>query len=909
MKSFIIILFISGITISLQSQKIFAQSESVHQGQTFSDSLIHTKVGKEVFENSPHIDVAKALYGKAAGLNVYQGNGESTTNYSSLSLHGHAPLIVIDGFIRDLNHITPSEIESLVVLKDATSAALYGVRGANGVVLINTKRGRNQKLKITANYQMGVNTQFRSPQFADAYTYANKINEALELDGLTTKYNNIALNAFKNNQYPYIYPNINWWDEIYSKTAFNHRFNMTFNGGNQRFRYYTVIDYMHDEGLIKNLSTDTRYNSKFTDMRLSLRGNIDAKISPTTNFKVGIVGKIAEDNRPNYSENLYTTLYKTPSAAFPIRQEDGIYGGSSIYGENNPYAMVASTGNHRNTYASMLADATLAQKLDIITKGLSGELAVSFDDFGKMFDKSIKTYRYEELIPSFENGSLSTTPHIYGKDSETLDHSQGLMSIYLRFMFQGRLKYHLNLCKHEVDLAAIYDQQSYTASGRNKSTKRQSGIFNATYNYDNRYFLQGVINYSGTSFLPKGKQFHTYPAISASWEIGNENFMKELPFEKMQIYGSYGLSGWDGNLSHELYLQNYVTGNSYYFTNNVAKFGGMVEGTLPVENLTVEKSEKSTVGINISLLKQRLGLNIETFYEKRSDILVTSSSTSGIIGVEVGKLNAGIQKYKGFDASLTWNDKIRYFQYGVTANVSYVNSKIIEDNQAFQEYDYLYHKGNRVGQFYGLEVIGFFHDQIDINNSPKQTFSTVRPGDIKYKDQNGDNIIDEKDRVRMFGSSIPRCYFGINLSASYKKFELYADFQGLTGKTISLLDSPLYQPLVNNGNISTQIVKNEVPWTPQNASEATLPRLTTLDNKNNYQQNSLWLRDGSFLKLRNLTIAYTFKKSQTRFADIKVYLQGTNLFSLDNIGFTDPEQLTANYPSLRTYWMGIKLNF
>lgn len=161
----------------------------------------------------------------------------------------------------------------------------------------------------------------------------------------------------------------------------------------------------------------------------------------------------------------------------------------------------------------------------------------------------------------------------------------------------------------------------------------------------------------------------------------------------------------------------------------------------------------------------------------------------------------------------------------------------------------------------------------------------------------------------MFGSSIPRCYFGINLSASYKKFELYADFQGLTGKTISLLDSPLYQPLVNNGNISTQIVKNEVPWTPQNASEATLPRLTTLDNKNNYQQNSLWLRDGSFLKLRNLTIAYTFKKSQTRFADIKVYLQGTNLFSLDNIGFTDPEQLTANYPSLRTYWMGIKLNF
>ena len=326
--------------------------------------------------------------------------------------------------------------------------------------------------------------------------------------------------------------------------------------------------------------------------------------------------------------------------------------------------------------------------------------------------------------------------------------------------------------------------------------------------------------------------------------------------------------------------------------------------------LVAEKSEKATFGFDIAAFDNRLNASVEGFYEKRSDVLVSgANSTSGIIGITVGQVNEGIYKYKGLDASLSWNDKIGDFHYGIGASMSYLNSKIVNENQAYQEYDYLYTKGNRIGQMYGLEAIGFFNSQQEINNSPQQTFSNVVPGDVKYKDQNGDNRIDEKDVVKMFGSSVPRFYFGFNLNFSYKRFELSADFQGMTGITVSLLNSPLYSPLVNNGNISNTFLNEEISWTPENKAKATMPRLTTQENLNNYRASSLWYRDGSFLKLRNLLVAYTFPKSQTRFADLKVFVQGTNLFSLDNIHFADPEQLGIAYPSTRSYWAGIKLNF
>ena len=868
-------------------------------------------VNASAFEKSPHIDISKALYGKVAGLNVYQGAGSSADNVSSLSIHGHAPLVLIDGFPRDITDISSMEIESCYVLKDAAAAALYGMRGANGVILITTKRGTSNGLKVKVDYNFGVNTQFRSPDFADAYTYANTLNTALSGDGLSARYNIRELEAFRTGIYPYDYPNVDWWEETLNKTGFTHNLKMAFSGGGEKFRFYTVVDYYRDRSMLKKNTEDTRYDTTPTDTRLTVRTNLD--VTKSTYLKLGIAGKLKELRGTRYGRNaIFNDIYGIPSAAFPIRHENGIFGGSSVYGDKNPIALLKHYGHIRNVYGSLLADLSVRQKLDMLTKGLAVEAAISFDNIGGMYETSSKSYRYMNSGASIsDDGTLITTPTIWGTDSETLGHSQPFENLLFRSNFQAKADYSRTFDKHRVGGALIYDMQSVNRNGRNNSQKNLSVLMNATYTYDDRYTLNAVFNRSGSAYLPDGDKFANYPAISAAWIVSNEAFMEKItPINIFKIRASYGLSGWDGNLSHELWRQSYGYAAGYNFGENAGSVSGGSEGNLPVVGLVAEKSQKATFGFDLSALNNRLNATVEGFYEKRSDILVSgANSTSGIIGVTVGQVNEGIYKYRGFDASLNWNDKAGDFHYSIGATMSYLNSEVVNVNQAYQEYDYLYTKGNRVGQMYGLEAIGFFNSQQEINNSPQQTFSGIAPGDVKYKDQNGDNRIDEKDVVKMFGSSLPRFYFGFNLNFSYKRFELSADFQGMTGVTVSLLDSPLYRPLVDNGNISNTFLNEEVYWTPENKAKATMPRLTTQENQNNYRASSLWYRDGSFLKLRNLLVAYTFPKSQTRFADLQVFVQGTNLFSLDNIHFADPEQLGIAYPSARSYWAGVKLNF
>ncbi|MDD3309540.1 MAG: SusC/RagA family TonB-linked outer membrane protein [Dysgonamonadaceae bacterium] len=871
-------------------------------------------VNESALDKSPYIDISKALYGKIAGLNVYHGSGSSVDNISRLTIHGKNPLVLIDGFPRSISDITSTEIESIYVLKDAAASALYGMRGANGVVLISTKRGANDRLKVKMDYNFGVNTQFRSPEFADSYTYAQSLNTALQGDRLALRYNQQELDAFQTNIYPFAYPNVNWWDQTMNNTGYSHNLKMSFNGGNERFRYFTVIDYFRDRSMLKKNTQDLRFDTEPTDTRASLRTNIDVDITDKTFLKTGIVGKLNEINGTRYGRNnIFTPIYNTPSAAFPIRHENGIYGGNSVYGANNPVALLKDYGHTRNMYGTLLADMSLRQELDVITQGLGAEVLYSFDNIGGIRENSIKEYRYLDANARLaEDGTLVTTPKIYGKDSETLGHSQPFESLMVSSDFQAKMDYNRTFDKHNIAGALIYQMQSVTQQGRNNSRKNQSFIANATYIYDQRYILNGVFSRSGSSYLPDGDKYANYPAISAAWLISNESFMKNnTSVDMLKLRSSYGFSGWDGNLSHELWRQAYGgSGTSYNFGVNASEVWGGSEGDLPVVGLVAEKSEKFTLGVDLKAFNTRLDASVEGFYEKRSDMLVSgSNSTSGIIGIGIGRTNEGVHKFRGFDVSLSWNDKIGDFGYVLSSNMSYINSEVINENQAYQEYDYLYTLGNRVGQRYGLEAIGFFYSQQEINNSPQQTFSQVSPGDVKYKDQNGDNIIDEKDVVRMFGSNIPRFYFGFNINLEYKRFELNADFQGLTGMTISLLDSPLYKPLVGNGNISETFLSNETYWTPSNKENVTMPRLTTMENLNNYRPSSLWYRDGSFLKLRNLLLSYTFPKSQVGFADMKLFVQGTNLFSLDNIHFADPEQLGIAYPATRSYWAGIKFNF
>ena len=900
------------VATAASAQETESPLDSVQLGNLFQFRANGTlSAGDGLFEKSPEVDIANALYGQFSGLLLKNSSSVYDSNRSrlklSLRLHGHSPLILVDGFPRELDDLEGVEIDKVEVLKDAAAAALYGVKGGNGVVSITTKRGKDAPLQVTANYQYGFQTPWRAPEFADAYTYGFLVNEARTLDGLPAKYNDAELLALYSGQYPYAYPNVNWWNEVYRDHGDNHQAQFTFTGGNRNFRYFAAVEYLKEDFMYKKATADDRYNANHYDNRLGIRANVDVNVTPTTVMKINVKARLAEFNQGYYSGRIESTLYTLPAAAFPVKQADGVYGGTSLYGAVNPVAVMQENGQRQWSQTKVLADMLLRQDLGMFVPGLSADANVAFDYIGLLYERASKDWQYSELVSSVaaqgDLGYILSEQKYYGVSSKTVDYDHYFYDLNMKMELQARLNWQRDFDAHHVEAHAAYRQRSWILSGQNNSSKTQELLGTVSYNWKKRIFADAVINYSGSAYMPKGKRFHWYPALNVAAIV--------LPGDPyLKVYGSIGRSGSDGDLEHELWRQNYVSGNSYYFGSaGGTGFSGRTEGPMAAVTLAPELSNKATAGIDLGLFDKRLTFNVEGFLEDRQNILIDPSNISGVIGVSVSQQSIGEEKFKGFDLSVDWKDRLGDFDYGLYANGGWLFSKVVDDGQAYQMYDYLYRKGNPVGQRYGLEVIGIFQNQVEINNSPQQTFGEVRPGDLKYRDQNGDGIIDKQDRVKMFGSSTPLLEFGFGLHAGYKGLKVYADFQGVTGVTIDLLDSPLYQPLVSNSTISQTFLNREVTWAPGREQYATMPRLTTQENPNNYQANSLWYRDGSFIKLRNAGISYTIPKKALRLCDATVYVMGTNLFSLDNIHFADPEQLGAYYPSLRTYWAGIKFNF
>ena len=900
----------AGLAASAQEVEQLSQMDSIVIANPFRIQADgNMTVDATLTDRSPEIDVGKALYGQFSGLLVKQGSGRSEDNEVSLRLRGHRPLVLVDGYPRDLSDVTNLEIESITVLKDAVSAAIYGVRGANGAILITTRRGKITPLQVSAKYQTGIATMFRAPDFADAYTYGVKVNEALRMDGLEPRYSDLELEAFRTGSNPYAYPDVNWWDQIYRDYGDNHRMQLTFTGGSRNFRYFTAVDYYKDNAIYVNPTSDNRYNAHTYDNRLGIRANVDVNLTETTSMKVGVMARLSEFNRPYWEnisgDSIEETLYTTPAAAFPIKTESGIYGGSDVYGANNPVALHQESGNHLYSQTKVLADMVLRQDLDSVVKGLYLDANVAFDFFGKMTEVSKKTYRYAVLNSTMDDaGVVTTTESIYGVDSKTMGYDNYFNTLSMRFDMQMRANWERSFGEHHVDVHAGYRQRSYVQNSRNKSTKTQEILGTASWNWKNTVFADVAMNYSGTAYLPKGQRFNLYPAVNVAAIVMREPYVK--------VFGSAGLSGYDLDMAHELALHTYGDDNAkyYYFTDKTTGYYGYAEGDLPALTLMPEQAERYSLGVDTRLFGNRLAINAEAFYEDRTGILIDPENISEVIGIGLKSQSLGENTYKGIDLATSWNDKIGDIKYGVYANAGWLFTKVVNNGEAYQEDKYLYRTGYPVNQCYGLEVIGIFQNQYEINNSPRQTFGDVRPGDLKYRDQNGDGVINDKDVVRMFGSTDPLLQFGFGLNMSWKSLSCWADFQGQTGVTVNLLNSPLYQPVSGDNTISNTFLDREVTWTPETAATATMPRLTTGNGKNNYRKNSLWYRDGSFIKLRSLGVSYTLPRKLTRnICDTTLSLSATNLFCCDNIGFADPEQLYVDYPSTRVFWGSIKFNF
>lgn len=899
-----------------------------NRGVTYTDTKgtqAISIVSSEVVGNNSMRDLSNALYGLIPGLMVTQNTG--WTDGATLkvrgggSLNGTEPLVVVDGIPRDMKYLNIADVETVSVLKDGAATALWGTRGANGVIMVTTKRGQYSERDIDINYTYGIGLPINQPEFVDGYTYARLKNEALQYDGLPLQYDKNALAAFRMNSNPDLYPNVDWQDEALRNHSVNNQLNITFRGGGNKMRYYSTINYKNDYGILDNSLTESeRYNSQMKKFDLNARINLDVDITPYTRASLSMFGLLNEENRPNVSEDdLFSSLYNIPSSAFPVHTSTGMWGGDYMF-KKNPIAQIADAGYNRNDRRMLQADLRIFQDLSMFVKGLKAEIGVAYDNDAVYKEIGAKEYAYEICTPVFspETGLYETRREIFNNEGGALSvDNKGLVSQFIRFVLDAKVGYDRTWELHGVNGTLQYRQESYMPMGRNNTRKRQSYIFTGGYNYDNRYMMDVVVNHSGTSVLSDGDKFRTYPAVSVGWVLSNEEFMKNSFFDLLKLRASWGRSGND-NIDYDL-DERYWEGIDGFPVGNPPKnpaYGGLHPGNLPIDDLTIELADKYNVGLDVMLLNRRLSLEADAFYDKRKDILITSDNLfSSVIGTGIPQKNVGRMNSKGIDLGAKWQDNIlKDFKYYVGGTFSYLKTEIEENGEGFQPYDYLYKKGDAYGQCYGLEAIGYFRDEKDISESPKQMFSEVRPGDIKYKDQNNDKIIDQNDVVKIgYSTNVPRFYYGINLGFEYKGFGIDAYFQGL-GKLSKVLNvQSVYWPMRNgNSNVSTWYLEDKIRWREGTEDIANVPRLTTLDNANNFRTSTQWLEDGSYFKLRNLNVYYNLPQrwvKAMRMEKCQVYVRGNNLFSLDHIKYMNCEDLSVNYPDMLSLFFGVNINF
>ena len=818
-------------------------------------------------------------------------------------------LIIVDGFPRDWQYLAKEEIESISVLKDAAATALWGA-SANGVIVVTTKRGSYNAKKISVDYKQGIGLPINLPRMANASQYAKAVNEALYYDGLPARYGAADLAAFASGTGdPDLYPNVDWMKEGLGDYTKNNQLNMTFTGGGDRVRYFSVINYKNDFGILdpKYTEYDGRFTTQEKNYSLNFRTNLDIDVTKTTLVKLTMLGMLRENKGPSASDAaIYSNLVGIPSAAFPVFTESGHWGSNNI-NKTNPLANIASVGYSKSNMRMLQSDMRIIQDLSMVVTGLSAEVAVAYDNNATYAESQTKSYAYEVNTPVIDpvTGAITKSSSVLGNES-SLTPSSSLSSQYMRSGAEAKILYNRSVHGNMLNVSVLYKQESLVPAGRNTTRKSQYLIGTVGYDFKDRYMVDVVVNHYGTSVLSKGDQFRTYPAVSAGWLISNESFFTSKAFDLFKLRASWGQTGLTP-FGYELDKQYWIGGSSYYFKDGNVTYSGTSEGPLAMEKLKPQTGEKSNLGLDLKLFK-KLSFTSDVFYEKLSNYFVGSSAVvSSAIGIPLPYVTAGVNDYKGYELSTTWNENTRPFKYYVQGNFSFVKSNVIKNNEGYLPYDYLSRQGKPSGQFFGLEAIGYFNDQNDINNSPAQKFSDVRPGDIKYKDQNNDHVIDQYDEVaRGYSTTVPEIYFGLKLGFSYKGFGVDVLFQGVTNISKVLNTASVYWPLRNNTNISEWYLNGNTRWTETTKETANLPRLTTLANANNFRNSTQWLVDGSYITLRNLNVYYNFPQSLTRkikLDNCQIYARANDLFTLTR------EKYLSSYPDLTALFLGLKINF
>lgn len=919
---------VSARTDSLKAEPFLSQTIDVGAQKTLTlqetTAAVSVITARDTDRKSAK-NIGNSIIGHGNGLISLEGSGRYASQNPTFYVRGlqtlngnNTPLILVDGIERDITTITAEEVESVSVLKDAAAVALYGYKGVNGAVLVTTKRGKGNVKSVKVTYDHLFNSIIDKPKFVDAYTYGLAINEARANDGLGARYNQNELNALRDGTFPYLYPNVNWVDETFRDHAMTNKYNVQFQGGTDMFSYYAMLDLISDKGFVRNHDDNEGYSTQDKYVKGNMRMNMDIKLTPTTLVKVNLLGILAETSRPGSQADLWDLVYTVPSAAFPVKGEDGTWAGSNTWaGTLNPVAQSSGAAYYKNHTRTLLADIGIQQDLGGWVDGLGAFLRIGYDNVANIYEDHSKTYVYSVAVPNWPiNSSAPTsTTHTYGSASSMGDEAK-VNTYDRRLHFDVGVNYQRDFGKHSLYSQLKWDYEYEDPNGVNNTVYRQNVSWWTHYGYDRRYLAELAFVESGSSRLAPGTKWNFSPTVSAAWVISREAFMRKVGcVDFLKLRASAGLINADilpGDNVWSYYAQQYTTsGTLYPFDSGWnSEFGTTGKGQIATASPGHEKAYKYNIGIDAKLFGS-LDVTVDIYKQHRTDIWVSSGGKySSVIGLVAPYENAGIVDSEGLEVGLDYNKAFGKVSFNAGANLTLTHNEIKEQLEETRLYANLVQTGHAVGQIYGLQAIGFFSDEADIAGSPTQAFSTVRPGDIKYRDINEDNVIDAND-VTAIGNNgtCPGVFCNFHIGAEYAGFGFYAMFQGVGKYTANLNTKSMYWPLVNNTTISQYAYDNR--WTPENQN-AKFPRLSSQSNANNYRNSTLWLEDRSFLKLRNLEVYYNLPSSlldKTKILNAaKLYVRGVNLLSIDHIKGNAPEALGV-YPVNRSVALGLSVSF
>lgn len=850
------------------------------------------------------------------GGGIYGDNSEFL-----ISARGQSPVAIVDGVERDLYSIDPEAIESVTIQKDALSNMFLGMRSSRGALIITTKNPDAKggfHLSLTGKF--GISSALKSgPNPLSAYQHAYLLNEALLNDGKSPLYTYDDFEAYRNETSPYLHPDVNWKDAIMNNSTTSQAYNLNVTGGGRVAQYFVSLGYYSENGLFKTSDANS-YNTNFKYNRYLITSKVNINVTDEFKVSMSLMGRIEEGNQPGgisgtgYSD-LLSNVWQTPNNAYPVLNPNGTYGGNASYTQNL-YAQTTGSGYISSNTRDVVGTINLKYDFDKLVRGLSvgatGNIssqvrnAIVRTKQAQVFQYSITQQGNEAYdkygdVSSQTNSyrSVSTYQYMYGKMYVDWERQFGMHGV--KASLWGDTRTILN----NYDLPMIPSNIGQKVE----------------YNYDNKYFAQAAVTESYYNRYDNGRRWGTFWAVGLGWDISKEKFMEASKIDQLKLRATYGHTG-NGidNAGYFSYLKRYNEDGGFWYSNGTSMSnGGSVSEISPLANtlLTWEKGRKVNVGLDLTLLKNRLTLSADYYNDYYYDILQSRGKSIELLGIAYPAENIGKTRYYGLETQLSWQDHIGKVNYYVSANWSMEQNKRLFMDEQYVPYDYLKMTGQPTGTIYGLVATGFLTAKDIADGYPVMNgFNNIQAGDVKYKDMNGDGEINEFDRT-VIGGDKPTCYFGIDLGFEWKGLEVTALIQGAYNRDLYNSDRTLLEGFQVIGQSYGQAYTNLLNrWTPETAETATYPRLTAGGNMYNYGNNwnsSLFVQNGNYIRLKNATVSYklpeNFCRNYLGGLRVKIFVQGQNLLTWSRTRLQDPEVTFTSYPLQRTITTGINLNF